>query len=139
MDRPLIDPPDEFAHIPSQGLVALHLWLADVNELIRRSGIGAASHTRCFIQLMRQDRAGSREKRWQSHRGSLGPESPPRRRHSRSAASFVFCRNGWSGAGLIPPLFAGGGLMRTDYGIPHRSRRNGCCGSSVSHQIGVSL
>lgn len=28
--------------------------------------------------------------------------------------------------------------MRTDYGIQHRSRRNGCCGSSVS-QIGVSL
>lgn len=77
VDRPLIDPPDEFAHIPSEGLVVLHLWLADVNELIRRSGIGAASHTRCFIQLMRQDRAGSREKRRESHRGSLGPESPP--------------------------------------------------------------
>lgn len=41
MDGPLIDPPDEFARVPTEGLLVLHLWLSHVNELIRRSGIGA--------------------------------------------------------------------------------------------------
>lgn len=57
-NQKLIDPWEEFACAPSEGLGRIHLLLADVNELIKSEPVcrvGAILHARCFIHLKRQE------------------------------------------------------------------------------------